>query len=76
MGRIRNRPTEKMSNKAFKMMTLTFKIIDFLVPYIRKRIKKFNIKKGMTVVDYGCGPGRYTIPFAKIVGNNGNSLCC
>jgi ubiquinone/menaquinone biosynthesis C-methylase UbiE len=25
----------------------------------------------MTVVDYGCGPGRYTIRFARLVGANG-----
>ena len=48
-----------------------FKIVDFLFPYVKNRIKKFNIKKDMIVVDYGCGPGRYSIPFAKIVGNKG-----
>jgi len=25
----------------------------------------------MTVIDYGCGPGRYTTEFAKLVGENG-----
>lgn len=44
---------------------------DLLFPYIDKRVKTFGIKKGMTVVDYGCGPGRYTIRFAKLVGDTG-----
>jgi len=42
------------------------------------RIKNRNTEKmsdaffkGMTVVDYGCGPGRYSIKFAEIVGNQG-----
>ena len=25
----------------------------------------------MTVVDYGCGPGRYAMRFSKLVGDNG-----
>lgn len=71
MNRIRKRDTEKMSDSSFKGMTFIFKLVDFLFPYVKKRIKKFNIKPGMIVVDYGCGPGRYTIPFAKIVGDSG-----
>ena len=71
MKKISKRKTEKMSDKAFKMMILTFKIIDFIFPYVKNRIKNFNLQQGMTVIDYGCGPGRYTIPFSKIVGQNG-----
>jgi ubiquinone/menaquinone biosynthesis C-methylase UbiE len=69
--KIKSRPTEKMSNASFKIMSVTFKIIDFTFPYIKKRIKKFGIKNGMTVVDYGCGPGRYTLPLSEIVGVKG-----
>ncbi len=52
-------------------MTFTFKVVDFLFPYIDRRIRKFGIVDGMSVVDYGCGPGRYTIRFAKLVGQSG-----
>ena len=52
-------------------MNLTFKIMDFIHPYIQKRVKTFGIKKGMTVVDYGCGPGRYTTELSKLVGEEG-----
>ena len=53
------------------MMHLTFKIVDFFYPYIKKRVKKFGIEEGMTVVDYGCGPGRYATKIAEIVGEKG-----
>jgi len=53
------------------MMTFLFKVIDFVYPYIDKRVGKFGIKEGMTVADYGCGPGRYTVRFAELVGENG-----
>ena len=69
--RVEKRRTEKMSNTSFKMMNWTFKVIDFFYPYIKKRIKKFGLEEGMTVVDYGCGPGRYSIEFAKLVGEKG-----
>lgn len=69
--RVEKRKTEKMSNTGFRMMRWTFNIVDFFFPYLKKRIKKFGIEEGMTVVDYGCGPGRYSIEFAKRVGEKG-----
>ena len=65
------RNTEKMSDRSFRMMTFLFKVVDFIYPYINKRVRKFGIKEGMTVVDYGCGPGRYAVKFAELVGENG-----
>lgn len=62
---------EKMSDISFRCMTFFFKIADFFNPYIEKRIPKFNIQEGMTVVDYGCGPGRYTMPIARLIGEKG-----
>ena len=69
--RVQKREIEKMSDRSFKLMVLTFKIVDFIFPYIDRRIRKFGITKGMTVVDYGCGPGRYAARFAKLVGESG-----
>ena len=67
-------PNEKklnpMPDAGFRGMVWCFKLVDlFWNP--QKRIKKIPLKEGMTVVDYGCGPGRYTIPVAKLVGPKG-----
>ena len=69
--RVKKRRTEKMSNTSFRMMSWTFKVIDFFYPYIKKRVKKFGIGEGITVVDYGCGTGRYSKEFARLVGEKG-----
>jgi ubiquinone/menaquinone biosynthesis C-methylase UbiE len=34
-------------------------------------LKGVGIKKGQVVLDFGCGPGMYTTPAAKIVGEQG-----
>ncbi len=34
-------------------------------------IKSIGIKKGQTALDFGCGRGHYTIPAARVIGNNG-----
>ena len=65
------RTTERMSDTSFKLMNLTFKVLDFFFPYIDKRVKSFDLQPGMTVVDYGCGPGRYTERFVKLIGETG-----
>ena len=65
------RTSERMSDTSFKFMNLAFNVMDFFFPYIDKRVKSFGILPGMTVVDYGCGPGRYTERFVKLVGETG-----
>ena len=69
--RAQRRPTERMSNLGFRLMSLTFDLVDLVHPYIDRRVTTFGIREGMTVVDYGCGPGRYTTRFAKLVGERG-----
>jgi ubiquinone/menaquinone biosynthesis C-methylase UbiE len=63
--------SERMSDMSFKLMNLTFNVIDVFYPHVDKRVQSFGIQPGMTVVDYGCGPGRYTTRFAKLVGKTG-----
>jgi len=65
------RGSERMSDFSFRGMEFLFRIIDFVRPYIDKRVQNFGIQPGMTVVDYGCGPGRYTTRFAHLVGDKG-----
>jgi hypothetical protein len=47
------RPTERMSNLGFRLMSLTFDLVDLVRPYIDQRVTTFGIREGMTVVDYG-----------------------
>ena len=66
--------SERMPDMHFRFMNVCFHIIDFVYPYIDKRVRNFGIEPGMTVVDYGCGPGRYTTRFARLVGERGKVL--
>lgn len=59
-----------MPNAAFKCMMGLYKIADLFRKPLR-HLKKIPLKEGMTVIDYGCGPGSYTIPAAKLVGQDG-----
>jgi SAM-dependent methyltransferase len=34
-------------------------------------LKAIGIKEGQTIIDYGCGPGFFTIPAARLVGDTG-----
>ena len=65
------RGSERMSDFTFRGMELIYRFVDFIYPYIDKRVQGFGIQPGMTIVDYGCGPGRYTARFARLVGEGG-----
>ena len=54
----------------FRGMVGWYKFKD-LFKNLGKRIEKIPLKEGMAVVDYGCGPGRYAIPIAHLVGEKG-----
>jgi len=59
-----------MSNTHFKLMVKHFKKRDKEYPPLNK-IKKTKIKEGSIVLDYGCGPGSYSIAAAQVVGDLG-----
>ena len=63
--------SDRMSDLFFRFMNTAFVIVDAVYPHIDKRIPGFGIRDGLTVVDYGCGPGRYTVRFSNIVGETG-----
>jgi ubiquinone/menaquinone biosynthesis C-methylase UbiE len=55
-----------MPNIAFRFMSFGFKLRDrFINP--KKVLEKVGVREGQTVLDFGCGPGSYTIPAAKLV---------
>ena len=62
-----------MSAAAFKFMLWGFRLVDVIYSP-RRYLRKVPLEEGMTVVDYGCGPGRYTIPVAEMVGPEGRVL--
>jgi len=64
------RKPKPASDADFRGMMWWYKFKD-LFHNPRERIEKLPLKEGMTVVDYGCGPGRYTLPTAKLVGQRG-----
>jgi len=58
------------SNLDFRLMSLTYKFRDLFSPRI-DILQEVGIRPGFHVLDYGCGPGSYTIPLAQLVGNSG-----
>jgi len=58
------------SNAAYNIYIWWCKLFD-LFQNLRQRLRKIPLKEGMKVVDYGCGPGRYTLPMADLVGSKG-----
>jgi len=54
----------------FKFMSFGYRWRDrFHDP--EKVLQKLGIREGQTVLDFGCGPGSYTIPAAVMVGERG-----
>ena len=64
----------KLNNTEFRLMQVFMKLADHVHPHVRTRIESFGIIPGQTVVDYGCGPGRYTIEMAQLVGAAGKVI--
>jgi len=62
--------TGPMPNWAFRGMTWTYAFID-LFSSTSRRLARLPLRKGMIVVDYACGPGRYCIDVARFIGPAG-----
>jgi len=62
---------DRMSDGSYRLMVATMEIVDFLFAHIEKRVNRFGIRPGMTVVDYACGPGRYTVFYSRLAGPHG-----
>ena len=61
---------QPMSDISYRGMAFLYKISS---PFcsVRRQIDLLHLKEGMVVIDWGCGPGRHTIPVAKTVGDKG-----
>lgn len=62
---------DRMSDLAFRLMAATFRVVDLFRTDLAARVDTFGLEPGMTVVDYGCGPGRYVPHFSERVGVEG-----
>ena len=60
-----------LSRFAYRLMVLEYAIQDLLVRGHERALDGFGITAGATVVDYGCGPGRYLAKAARLVGTTG-----
>ena len=58
------------SNLSFRVMSLMFKIRDLFKSRAEVLVEA-GIQRGDTVLDFGCGPGAYIKPLAKMVGPEG-----
>ncbi len=54
----------------YEVMCFFYKIRDFFNPP-SKMLKEADIREGYNVLDYGCGPGGYSIAAASMVGDSG-----
>jgi ubiquinone/menaquinone biosynthesis C-methylase UbiE len=61
---------DRMPNWAFRMMSFMFNITD-VVKSPNRRLDAFGIQKGQSVVDWGCGTGRYLKQASELVGDKG-----
>ena len=59
-----------MRDLHFSLMSFYFKIRDFFSPP-EKLLKEAGIKPGSHVLDYGCGPGSYSLAAARLIGTKG-----
>jgi len=59
-----------MSNFDFQFMSVGYKLRDFFLPRLNI-LREVGIKPGFHILDYGCGPGSYIVPLAKLVGKSG-----
>jgi ubiquinone/menaquinone biosynthesis C-methylase UbiE len=64
---------DRMPNLAFMGMSAIFKVRDKFFA-VDKLLDQFEISKGQTVVDYGCGPGSFIKKASKLVGDNGQVI--
>ena len=55
---------------AFRKMALKFCVRDWLYPP-RRILLEAGLKPGMTVLDFGCGPGSFSLAAAEMVGTAG-----
>jgi ubiquinone/menaquinone biosynthesis C-methylase UbiE len=62
--------TKPLPNITFRLMAFFLALHRRFVD-VRKPLEKAGIKEGQTILDFGCGPGFYSVAAAKMVGAKG-----
>ena len=62
-----------MTDAHFRGMVWLYRLTNFIWNP-KRHLKNVPLKEGVVVVDYGCGPGRYTNLVAKRVGSKGKVI--
>jgi len=65
------RGTNPRSRIGYHLMVIEYAVQDFLVRGHERALDGFGITAGATVVDYGCGPGRYLAGASRRAGPSG-----
>jgi ubiquinone/menaquinone biosynthesis C-methylase UbiE len=65
---------ERLSNFGFHAMALIMKVTDTCTGYSAGNFKTLGLVPGQTVIDYGCGSGRYLKQASAAVGKNGRVI--
>jgi ubiquinone/menaquinone biosynthesis C-methylase UbiE len=65
---------KKFTKREFELMQGFYRFVDHVHPHVRMKAESFGVTPGQTVVDYGCGPGRYAVEFARLVGSEGKVI--
>jgi ubiquinone/menaquinone biosynthesis C-methylase UbiE len=64
------RMQKHMGNLWFRLMALEYRLKSDSV-LVLGTLNDAGIQPGMSVLDFGCGPGRYALPAAEMVGSHG-----
>lgn len=62
--------TERISDFGFRTMSVALSVAHLFSPPGR-RVAKLGLLPGMTAVDFGCGPGHFVVPVARVLGPDG-----
>jgi len=63
-------PSKAKPRLGYRLMVVQYRVLGALgLGDPREHLARVPLQPGQTVVDWGCGPGRVTIPLAKIVGD-------
>jgi 2-polyprenyl-3-methyl-5-hydroxy-6-metoxy-1,4-benzoquinol methylase/Co/Zn/Cd efflux system component len=69
---MRRKKMSRPNRMHFKMMSFVHETLYGLFRDPRKVLNAVGLEPGQKVLEVGCGPGFFTIPAAKIVGESGN----